>query len=249
MNKYLAIPLFILSWTLGPSQDLIVTRSGDSLIGHIIYESPKHFRIKYLSGRAADNYGTAASISRDQVIYVRDSLPAYKLHKFGKIKIYSIHSDKYIHKPFYSANDSSITYISSSKNLRGKGWSYRSYDIPIADIEMIRWSDSKVGGGIVIGGLTGAIAGGLIGGTVGSSIDVVNTLSTFSSTQQSSKAGFFVGLGVGAVVGATIGGLVGAATSNRKVDISIHGNQEVWNKRKHMLPASPSRFLFHMTKI
>jgi len=48
MNKYLAIPLFILSWTLGPSQDLIVTRSGDTLIGEIVYESPKHFRIKNL---------------------------------------------------------------------------------------------------------------------------------------------------------------------------------------------------------
>jgi len=213
MNKYLAIPIFILSWTSGLGQDLIVIRSGDSLIGQIVYESPKHFRIKHISGTARDNHGAAASISRDQVIYVRDSLPAYKLHKFGKIKIYSIHSDKYIHKPFYTANNSSITYISSIKNLRGKGWVYGTIDIPIADIEKIRWHYSSAGVGIVIGGVLGGVIGAVVGGFTTDKPDIYSSVSTYLVYGTEVWGKTIVGGVGGAVGGAIIGGGIQAAVT------------------------------------
>jgi len=220
---------------------MIVTKSGDTLIGHIVYESPKHFRIKHLSGATKDNHGTAARISCDQVIYVKDNLPAYQLQKFGKIKIYSIHSDKYIHKPFYSANDSSITYISSSENLREEGWIYRTYDIPIADIEKVRWHYSSAGGGIIIGGILGAIIGGVIGG---SAVDKPTTINGVFTYGAEATGGAALGSLIGAVAGAILGGSIQAAATNKSTKLELHGDQQIWEQQKHQLPPINGKVLF-----
>ena len=100
------------------SQDLIVTHSGDSIHGDILYVTPSFYQMVYIKHPLKKKYGSSEKIQREDIAAVYDNGDLAQHRKFGKIKISLLNSEDVIKKPLYSANDSSIyfTYIKTCRS-------------------------------------------------------------------------------------------------------------------------------------